>query len=103
VKPYQKETKPRHSYFNVHHATVGTSQEASGSRSSTLSPTTSSSATAQEPSRTKEQEECIQKALGFTVGERIVHDHDSGEDWQSRAVSQASRGSSTAQVLCDLW
>ena len=63
MKPYQKGTKPRHSYFTVHHATVGTSQEASGSRSSTLSPTTSSSATAQEPSRRKKQEECIQKAL----------------------------------------
>ena len=40
---------------------------------------------------------------GFAVGERIVHDHVSGEDWQVRVVSQTSRGSSTAQVLCDLW
>ena len=40
---------------------------------------------------------------GLTVGKCVVYDHDSGEVWQGRVASQASRESSTAQVLCDLW
>ena len=40
---------------------------------------------------------------GPRIGKRVVHDHDTDEVWQGRVAGQASRGSSTAQALGDLW